>query len=399
MTSQFIQLHCLTSYGASLLNRDDVGLAKRLPYGDSTRTRVSSQCLKRHWRTHEGEHGLDTLAMPSTLRSRQTFERHVVAPLVEAGGDQEIIRAVTSSVMELVLGKSAKAEEKSKKKGTPQDGEPLPTLATNQVTVLGDPEITFLRERVQAIVAEVGAPKDAAKAVKAAFDKEAKKNLEGLAAPAGLSAAMFGRMVTGDILARVDAAIHVAHAFTVHAEQAEPDYFSAVDDLCGEAGSGHINSTELTSGLFYGYVVIDVPLLVSNLEGVDRKAWQTADRSTAAKLIERLVHLIATVSPGAKLGSTAPYAYAELVLAEWGAEQPRSLGGAFLRSVRPQPDLRANAYRALDGHLRELSDMYGLKGERVVAARGLTSDASLLSELPTQPLSGLASWLGQQVLA
>ena len=35
----------------------------------------------------------------------------------------------------------------------------------------------------------------------------------------GLDAALFGRMTTGDMLARCDAAIHVAHAFTVHEGQ------------------------------------------------------------------------------------------------------------------------------------------------------------------------------------
>ena len=43
-----IRLH---SYAAALLNRDDSGLAKRLTYGGVSRTRISSQCLKRHWRT------------------------------------------------------------------------------------------------------------------------------------------------------------------------------------------------------------------------------------------------------------------------------------------------------------------------------------------------------------
>ncbi len=47
---KFIQIHTLHSYPATLLNRDDAGLAKRLPFGGVERLRVSSQCLKRHWR-------------------------------------------------------------------------------------------------------------------------------------------------------------------------------------------------------------------------------------------------------------------------------------------------------------------------------------------------------------
>ena len=36
---RFIQIHTLHNYPAALLNRDDAGLAKRLPYGDKVRTR------------------------------------------------------------------------------------------------------------------------------------------------------------------------------------------------------------------------------------------------------------------------------------------------------------------------------------------------------------------------
>ena len=51
---------------------------------------------------------------------------------------------------------------------------------------------------------------------------------------------LFGRMVTSDPAASTEAAIHVAHAFTVHAEQAETDYFTVVDDLSEGSGAGGI---------------------------------------------------------------------------------------------------------------------------------------------------------------
>ena len=54
---------------------------------------------------------------------------------------------------------------------------------------------------------------------------------EQAALPAGLEGALFGRMVTSDPGANIDAAIHVAHAFTVHGEESESDYFSVVDEL------------------------------------------------------------------------------------------------------------------------------------------------------------------------
>ena len=65
----FLQIHNLTSYHASLLNRDYAGLAKRIPFGDAVRLRVSSQCLKRHWRENLHE----TVPLPDGLRTRHFF--------------------------------------------------------------------------------------------------------------------------------------------------------------------------------------------------------------------------------------------------------------------------------------------------------------------------------------
>jgi CRISPR system Cascade subunit CasC len=48
--SEFIQLHSLTSYPPSNLNRDDLGRPKTAVMGGSQRLRVSSQSLKRAWR-------------------------------------------------------------------------------------------------------------------------------------------------------------------------------------------------------------------------------------------------------------------------------------------------------------------------------------------------------------
>ena len=58
----------------------------------------------------------------------------------------------------------------------------------------------------------------------------------------------------------------------------------------------------MTAGLFYGYVVVDVPGLVSNLEGCDAGEWEAADRELAGNVVEHLAHLIATVSPGGQAG-------------------------------------------------------------------------------------------------
>lgn len=391
MPPKFLQLHFLTSYPATLLNRDDAGFAKRLPFGGTTRIRVSSQCQKRHWRTHEGEHSLTNLDVDLSIRSRRTFEQFVFEPLVEDGHDEEVAADITSDLKDQVLG--ARAE------GGGDEGRER--LRSNQVTVLGRPEVEYLREIAGKVCEAVAEGTEYDEALENVFDQDAKQNLKALDHAAGLDAALFGRMVTSDILARGDAAVHVAHAFTVHEEESESDYFTAVDDLVEEAeetGSGHINSSELTSGLFYGYVVIDLPLLVSNLEGCRRDDWLDADRELAGRVAEELVHIIAKVSPGAKLGSTAPYAYAHLVLAEAGDVQPRTLANAFMEPVDERPDLVGNAYRALGDYMRNLDDVYGRQTERRAAA---VHDAAPLEPAVREDelisLDELAEWVSSRV--
>lgn len=394
---RFLQIHTLTSYPASLLNRDDVGFAKRIPFGGVERVRVSSQCLKRHWRTSDSEHALRRIRVgdgeaPMAIRSRRTFRERLYDPLVAEGVPAEVAAAVSEALIAELLpkGKRKKAEAAA---GDDETGAPDEKfLRTEQVTVIGEPEMEYLRSVAREIAT---AAADAKSAAKAAADriKSDSKNLQTLRLGAGLDAALFGRMITGDILARCDAAIHVAHAMTVHGGYFETDYFSAVDDLQGpeETGSGHINTSELTSGLFYGYVVVDLPLLVSNLEGCPREEWARGDRSLGAAAVERLVHLIATVSPGAKLGSTAPYAHASMVLAESGNAQPRTLANAFLKPVPERGELLTGAYRALGEFLTESDGMYGRSTERRLAA--ISPDPVLLEQVDERlDLPALARW-------
>lgn len=372
MDPRFVQVHFLTAYPGALLNRDDAGFAKRLPFGGATRTRVSSQCLKRHWRTFDGPGALSELGAADTIRSRVTFQREVVEPLVAEGLPEAEVHAAAEALKARIFGQSEKAKEKAKGKGKDAQA-PLEPVKTEQVTVLGRPELLYFQSIVREALAAGG---DVSKAVDAALGADAKKNLNAAvkAMAGGLGSALFGRMVTSDILSRGDAAVHVAHAFTVHAEQAETDYFSAIDDLLkedGELGSGHIGNTELTSGLYYGYVVIDVPLLVSNITGCDRKVWDKADRALAAGVVERLIQLICTVSPGAKLGSTAPYSYAQALVVEVGARQPRTLANAFLSPVPTRGDVLGSSLKALGEHVHGLDKMYGTEGARLAVGLGL----------------------------
>ena len=378
-TPRFLQIHTLHSYPAALLNRDDSGLAKRMPFGGVIRTRISSQCLKRHWRVVEDEFSIHSIAgAEGAVRSRNVVGRRVIAPLREQGGGAGgVLEAVEEAFNVGVYGESGKSE------------------TGRQPLLLGLPEVEYLREKAVAICAEHAGDAEAAKAK--ATDLFSPRRGEGANFRAfretarlagGLEGALFGRMVTSDPAANIDAAIHVAHAFTVHAEESESDYFSVVDDLQGDdedAGAAHIGDMELTAGLFYGYVVVDVPALVSNLEGCDAKEWNGADKTLAAKVVEHLTYLIATVSPGAKLGSTAPYGYAELMLVEAGTRQPRSLANAYRTPAQAQT---MEAASALSEYLQKLDDAYGARETR----RVMSLEDCAIPGAERLSLDALASW-------
>ena len=389
MKPKFLQLHTLTGYVATLLNRDDVGHAKRLPFGGRNRVRVSSQCLKRHWREDAGEWSLHDLGTGKSSRSRRLFSQVIAGRLRTRDLSDEQVVNVLGPIRAAVLGESIKARETRKaKKESGETGNPLEDLHTPQVIVLGEPEIKFLTDLAVELSKDDAAA--TAKAVESYFkDKDTRDNMKAIKNGSGLDAALFGRMVTSDHMARSDAAVHVAHAFTVHEEEAEPDYFSALDDLVaetGELGSGHINTSELTSGFFYSYVVVDLDQLVSNLSG---------DTDLAQEVLGRLPHLIATVSPGAKLGATAPYACAEFMLAESGVRQPRTLANAFMKPVPKRfGDLKAETAKQLGDYLARYDAMYGEHEERRFA--------TMLPEAPATggervTLDGLADWAASQV--
>ena len=383
-TPRFLQIHTLHSYPAALLNRDDSGLAKRMPFGDAVRTRISSQCLKRHWRVAEDEFAIHSIpGAEAAIRSRNVVERKVIQPIRDAGGiAEDVLAAVESAFNVGVYGAS----------GTSESG--------RQPLLLGLPEVEHLRERALEIChVHTNDAVTAKTAAEALFSQRQGEGAnfrafrEAARLPGGLEGALFGRMVTSDPAANIEAAVHVAHAFTVHREESESDYFSVVDDLQGDdedAGAAHIGDMELTAGLFYGYVVVDVPGLVSNLEGCDAKAWESADRTLASRVVECLAHLIATVSPGAKRGSTAPYGYADLMLIEAGVRQPRSLANAFRSPARAQVE---DATQRICGHLGKLDKAYGATEAR----RALSVEECEVPGAQRLNLDDLASWAAEAI--
>ena len=384
MMIRFLQLHWLASYPGALLNRDEAGLGKRLPFGGVTRGRVSSQSLKRHWRlagadsleqAEANPRALQNLDIPMGVRTKRAVEEKIMPRALELQPAGDDVRdAVEAALLRGLHGKEATDAKK------------------RQALYFGEPEMEFLAELAARALAASDAEAAGTMLANCLKDKDQRANLRALKHGAGLGAALFGRMVTSDRAANTDAAIHVAHAMTVHAMERELDFMTVVDDLARadadeHAGSAGMFDMEITSGLYYGYVVVDIDLLVSNLSG---------DREIAAQVVENLVHLVAQVSPGAKKGSTAPYSWAELMLIETGAQQPRSLANAFRNPV-PLParnGLLATAAEAMGNYVARLDEAYGAHADRCQLA---VEDAAALSGIERVNLDTLGNWAAEAV--
>lgn len=200
---RFLQIHFLAPYTAALLNRDDAGLAKHLPHGGSLRTRVSSQCLKRHWRLADDPHALHAIeGADLAYRSRETVDRKVFGDWADAV-EPDVAGAVREAMLKAVYGD----------KGTDRK--------SRQTLLLGEVEIDYLRTEAQKMVEEAGGNAKVAEDMAKDWLKTHKANLnalsDGAKLPASLTGALFGRMVTSDLKANIEAPVHVAHAFTVHA--------------------------------------------------------------------------------------------------------------------------------------------------------------------------------------
>lgn len=340
--STFVQLHLLTSYPPANLNRDDLGRPKTAVMGGAQRLRISSQSLKRAWRTSEpfGR----ALAGRIGTRTKRAGTQRVLQPLLAAGIPEKEALDWSRSV----------AERFGKNEGAGADIEQLAHLSPAELSAVDALATRLAREKRPPRPEEI----------------------EGLLrADAGAAdIALFGRMLAASPAFNVEAAAQVAHAITVHKVTVEDDYFTAVDDLNrGEedAGAGHIGETEFAAGLFYLYLCVDRDLLAQNLLG---------DDSLAATTLRALTEAAATVSPTGKQNSFGSRACASYVLAEKGSRQPRSLSVAFLKPVSG-PDMLAEAISVLERMRANMERVYGPQADETCAVNAATGEGSFAALL------------------
>lgn len=323
--NRFLQLHLLTFFPPANLNRDDTGRPKTAVVGGATRLRLSSQALKRAWRTSDVfRHAMTGHMGSRTQRLGEEVQAHLLGRQVAADRAKAIARDVAG-----VFGKL-----KDEKDANP--------TRIEQLAFIGPEE----RAAALALAERAAASGETIDSKKAGLLRTA---------DTAADIALFGRMLADDPAYNREAAAQVAHAITTHRVTVEDDYYTAVDDLklpSEDAGAGFLGEAAFGSGVFYLYLCIDRALLLRNLgEGAVAEA-------LAVAALGALTEAAATTAPSGKQNSFAAHGRAQYVLAECGDAQPRTLAGAFSKPVAGN-DLMEDSIEALGAFRKALDSAYG----------------------------------------
>jgi CRISPR system Cascade subunit CasC len=385
----FLNFHVLISHSPSCLNRDDMNMQKSAIVGGIRRVRISSQSLKRAMR--KSDYYLANLGKPSErtrslelLKERFTealkeFEPAIIGEAIDRFAKTAVSEQETDETDDSLTEEDGEGEEKK------------PASKKIAVAPWVQNEIRILCEIIRDIKQE-GLSDSERKKAQEKFDKQKtkKKKLEEVEAELlenkiqktvtekvdalrkacgnALDIALSGRMATSGLMTSIDGAMSCAHAITTHAVDADIDWFTAVDDLV-PLGSGHLDTQEFSSGVFYRYASLNLKQLQVNLGLIPQMAAPETpeSRTRALDISAHLVHLLATVVPSAKQRSFAAFNPADLVMASL-SDFPLSAANAFEKPVEAEPagGFLKPSIKALEDYISRVYTGYGLNDSTAV---------------------------------
>jgi CRISPR system Cascade subunit CasC len=346
MNENFINFHVLISHSPSCLNRDDMNMQKSAIFGGKRRVRVSSQSLKRtmrhsdYYREHLGEPSVRTKHLWDAEKNNL---KDVVTSALSSRFDKNLIEETIEWLSAKKLDSASKVEN-------------------DAVAPWVLEEIAYFCEQIKAANAVTD---DAKKKLQKQIEKDSQAFRQALAK--GLDIALSGRMATSGLMSevgKIDGALAVAHAITTHAVDADIDWFTAVDDL-QELGSGHLDTQEFSSGVFYRYASLNLKQLQVNLGLLTdiKSEGTTESRAKALDIAAHVLHMLATEVPSAKQQSFAAHNLADVALVSF-SHQPISLANAFEKPV--QADYKTGGFR--EPSIKELNAYW----DKVHRGYGLT---------------------------
>ncbi|MER7755272.1 type I-E CRISPR-associated protein Cas7/Cse4/CasC [Kitasatospora sp. NPDC097643] len=357
-TPRFLDIHVVQSVPFANLNRDDNNSVKTVRYGDTERTRVSSQSWKRAVR----EYFQDSFG-EQALRTRRIGARVTRLLQDERGWPTELAQRAGQHV---AAGSSIKFETDSK----------TPVITTNAMVYVPETAVAELADLAE----EHRAALESAKDIKKTSDKSVlpKDAVDAVLRSRNGVINLFGRMLAEVDDAGVDGAVQVAHALTTHGTDVELDYFSAVDDVTSAwgdtTGSAHMGHAEFSAGVFYRYATVDLADLAHNL-GDDH----AAARELAAGFVEAFILSL----PRAKKTATAPHTIPDLVHIAVRSDRPLSYAAAF---EQPVPSHENGGYAPAS---RTALARYATAANKLLGDRGTV--AAAWASLEEKDLSGLGT--------
>lgn len=327
MSKNFINFHVLISHSPSCLNRDDMNMQKSAVFGGKRRVRVSSQSLKRTMR--KSDYYQEKLG-DASIRTKHLsdYQDYVLEALSDRFSSDLIKQAI-----EMVSGKDTSVENVMSDAVAPWVVEEIAYFCT-KIQELEDDGVDS--KKLQKLI-----EKDSV-----AFRQAISK---------GVDIALSGRMATSGLMSeigKVDGSLAVAHAITTHSVDADIDWFTAVDDL-QELGSGHLDTQEFSSGVFYRYASLNIAQLQKNLGD--------APREKALEIAAHVLHMLATEVPSAKQQSFAAHNLADQALVSF-SDQPISLANAFEKPIKAdqQGGFRMPSAKELNDYWDKTHRGYGL---------------------------------------
>lgn len=381
-----IDLHILQAYPPSLLNRDEMGQPKTVVFGGTTRTRVSSQSLKRAQRLYAARHALvpagnmatRTRHLPSMLADR-LIEQHGFSA-------QDALALAVNTVWGMGLLNIAGDARRTTVLlflGTGEIDSIAATVAARGDELLGcavhPDDIGTATAATDTAVQGPRGGKDRKSACPAIFRDLGKRVLGTTDPTAVVDVALYGRFLAEDHRMDVDGAASTAHAFSIGEHRLELDYYTAVDDL-EQRSAGYLDTASLTAPLLYRYSNLDTRALLANVGNNAALALMAATAWLTAAL-----HAV----PRAKSGSTAPATRPLFALAVVRDDQALSLANAFLRPVRVTrtSDEGQDGIAALARHWRQCGEVYGHDGVLAAHYLHVGDSADLPPELPGKAMS------------
>lgn len=368
-----IQIHMLQNYAPANLNRDQTGAPKDAMFGGVKRGRVSSQCLKRSIRRSEVfEESFASAGLLGTRTKR--LPKLIDDELARLGADEVARRDIVKRVPEIGQ-KDKKAAGDEEAAGTSQDEDNGGALETRQLIFIGADEARRLAGELWRLYQESGAK---------AFAKLKINEALPHSLPRSADIAMFGRMTTSAAFEDVQASVQVAHALSTNSLNQEFDYFTAVDDISGEAGAGMIGDVEFNSSTYYKYFNVHWEQLVDNLGG---------DVAAARDAVVALLEAAAVAQPSGKQNSFAANNLPDVIVVEVSRRNlPVSYANAFVKPARPHGDKSIMDISAgmLGDYISRLQKVYALSADRAYVA---TADYAIPSAEHLDSFSRLVAWV------